>query len=40
MYKKPNSEKTELLGSMIMQSSGGIQVNNTPLTPDQNPLAD
>ena len=45
MYKKPNSEKTELLGGMIMQTGSGVNMNNDPLqggsgTPDQYPTAD
>ena len=44
MYKKPISEKTELLGGMIMQTGSSV-VNNDPIqggsgTPDQYPVAD
>lgn len=48
MYKKPNSEKTELLGGMIMQTGSGVNVNNSALPgtigggtePGQYPTAD
>lgn len=43
MYKKPISEKTELLGGLIMQTGSSV-VNNEPLgggsTPGEYPTAD